>query len=107
MRTKSRQSSLSWHRDNAWDVTLAGIFGDSFPLVRRPLKSSCDQDANSSPPITDIWWLVWGVFLVAAIERNSLLDEDKKWFDMFRVLFELVSAFGGIGLSLGFPSVSL
>ncbi|KAJ6562832.1 potassium transporter [Mycena vulgaris] len=52
----------------------------------------------------DIWWLVWGVFLVAVIERHSLLDEEKKWFDMFRILFEVVSAFAGIGLSLGFPS---
>ncbi|CAK5270995.1 unnamed protein product [Mycena citricolor] len=53
----------------------------------------------------DIWWMVWGVFLVAIIERDNLLDENKKWFDLFRILFELVSAFGGIGLSLGFPSV--
>ncbi|SJL08592.1 uncharacterized protein ARMOST_11958 [Armillaria ostoyae] len=52
----------------------------------------------------DIWWMVWGVFLVAIIERGNIMDEDKKWFDLFRVLFELVSAFGGIGLSLGFPS---
>ncbi|CAK5271447.1 unnamed protein product [Mycena citricolor] len=52
----------------------------------------------------DIWWMVWGVFLVAIIERDNLLDENKKWFDLFRILFELVSAFGGIGLSLGFPS---
>ncbi|KAK0189880.1 potassium transporter [Armillaria mellea] len=52
----------------------------------------------------DIWWMVWGVLLVAIIERGSIMDEDKKWFDLFRVLFELVSAFGGIGLSLGFPS---
>ncbi|KAF8169153.1 cation transport protein-domain-containing protein [Mycena galopus ATCC 62051] len=52
----------------------------------------------------DIWWLVWGVFLVAVIERSNLLDEDKKWFDLFRVVFELVSAFGGIGLSLGLPT---
>ncbi|KAJ7583925.1 potassium transporter [Mycena floridula] len=51
----------------------------------------------------DIWWLVSGVFLVAIIERNNLLDESKKWFDLFRVLFELVSAFSGIGLSLGVP----
>ncbi|KAJ7468718.1 potassium transporter [Mycena latifolia] len=51
----------------------------------------------------DIWWLVWGVFLVAVIERHNLLDDEKKWFDMFRIVFELVSAFGGIGLSLGFP----
>ncbi|TFK62975.1 TrkH-domain-containing protein [Pluteus cervinus] len=52
----------------------------------------------------DIWWLVWAVFVIAIIERDNLLDEEKKWFDMFRVLFELVSAFSGIGLSLGFPS---
>ena len=55
---------------------------------------------------TDIWWLVWGVFLIAIIERASLMDPEMRWFDMFRVLFELVSAFGGIGLSLGFPGVS-
>jgi Trk-type K+ transport system membrane component len=46
------------------------------------------------------------VFLVAVIERHNLLDEDKKWFDLFRIVFELVSAFGGIGLSLGLPTVS-
>ncbi|KAF7302800.1 Potassium transporter [Mycena kentingensis (nom. inval.)] len=52
----------------------------------------------------DLWWLVWGVFLVSVIERGSIIDENKKWFDMFRVIFELVSAFGGIGLSLGLPT---
>ncbi len=48
---------------------------------------------------------MWAVFLVAIIERGQLMDPNEKWFDMFRVLFELVSAFGGIGLSLGFPNV--
>ncbi|THU94444.1 hypothetical protein K435DRAFT_829295 [Dendrothele bispora CBS 962.96] len=48
----------------------------------------------------DIWWLVWAVFLIAIIERGNIMNEDLKWFDLFRVLFELVSAFGGIGLSL-------
>jgi len=60
---------------------------------------------HSTECLLDIWWLVWGVLLVSIIERANLLDESKKWFDLFRVLFELVSAFGGIGLSLGFPSV--
>ena len=55
--------------------------------------------------IIDIWWLVWAIFIIATIERKNLLDNSKVWFDLFRVLFELVSAFGGIGLSLGFPSV--
>lgn len=54
----------------------------------------------------DIWWLVWAILAIAVIERRNLMDEDKKWFDLFRVLFELVSAFGGIGLTLGVPYVS-
>ncbi|KAF8637169.1 hypothetical protein AX17_003073 [Amanita inopinata Kibby_2008] len=54
----------------------------------------------------DIWWLVWGILLVAIIERGNLMDDSKKWFDLFRVVFELVSAFGGIGFSLGVPYVS-
>lgn len=51
----------------------------------------------------DIWWLVWAVFIIAIIERRNLIDDSKKWFDLFHVLFELVAAFGGIGLSLGVP----
>ncbi|KAJ3485808.1 hypothetical protein NLI96_g4697 [Meripilus lineatus] len=53
----------------------------------------------------DVWWLVWGIFLVCIIERTKLMDEENApWFNLFRVVFELVSAFGGIGLSLGLPS---
>ena len=33
------------------------------------------------------------------------MDESKRWFNMFSLIFELVSAFAGIGLSLGFPGV--
>ena len=46
-----------------------------------------------------------GIFLVAIIERGNLMNEEKPWFNMFALIFELVSAFGGIGLSLGFPGV--
>ncbi|KAK0186193.1 potassium transporter [Armillaria mellea] len=52
----------------------------------------------------DVWWMFWGVLLVTIIERGNIMDENKKWFDLFRVIFELVSAFSGIGLSLGLPS---
>jgi Trk-type K+ transport system membrane component len=33
------------------------------------------------------------------------MDENKRWFNMFSLIFEMVSAFAGIGLSLGFPDV--
>ncbi|KAL4244289.1 TrkH Potassium Transport [Abortiporus biennis] len=52
----------------------------------------------------DIWWLVCGIFLICVIERTKIMDEvNAPWFNLFRIVFELVSAFGGIGLSLGVP----
>ncbi|KAI0344047.1 TrkH-domain-containing protein [Trametopsis cervina] len=54
----------------------------------------------------DIWWLVAGIFLICVIERTKIMDDaNAPWFNLFRILvFELVSAFGGIGLTLGIPT---
>ncbi|RPD81556.1 TrkH-domain-containing protein [Lentinus tigrinus ALCF2SS1-7] len=53
----------------------------------------------------DIWWLVWAIFLICIIERTKIMDDDNApWFNLFRIVFELVSAFGGIGLTLGIPT---
>jgi len=51
----------------------------------------------------DIWWLVWGIFIVAIIERGNIMNPEKPYLSIFPIMFELVSAFAGIGLSLGFP----
>ncbi|EJD53027.1 TrkH-domain-containing protein [Auricularia subglabra TFB-10046 SS5] len=53
----------------------------------------------------DLWWLVVGIWLVCIIERDKLMDDNNApWFNLFRVVFELVSAYGGVGLSLGIPT---
>ncbi|TBU58845.1 TrkH-domain-containing protein [Dichomitus squalens] len=53
----------------------------------------------------DIWWLVSGIFLICIIERTKIMDDvNAPWFNVFRIVFELVSAFGGIGLTLGIPT---
>lgn len=71
----------------------------------------------------DIWWLVCGIFLICIVERTKIMDDDNApWFNIFRIgafrivpsalpllmkctiVFELVSAFGGIGLTLGIPT---
>ncbi|KAG5646890.1 hypothetical protein DXG03_001966 [Asterophora parasitica] len=51
----------------------------------------------------DIWWLVWGIMLVAIIERGNIMNAEKPYIALFPIIFELVSAFAGIGLSLGWP----
>ncbi|KAH9927443.1 TrkH-domain-containing protein [Epithele typhae] len=53
----------------------------------------------------DIWWLVWAIFAICIIERTKIMDDvNAPWFNIFRIVFELVSAFGGIGLTLGIPT---
>ncbi|WWD17950.1 hypothetical protein CI109_102395 [Kwoniella shandongensis] len=48
----------------------------------------------------DIWWLGFALWLVCIIERGHI-DDDREWFDIFNIVFELVSAYGTVGLSLG------
>lgn len=34
----------------------------------------------------DIWWLVWGIFLVCVIERTRIMDDvNAPWFNIFRI----------------------
>ncbi|KAJ7668683.1 cation transport protein-domain-containing protein [Mycena polygramma] len=53
----------------------------------------------------DMWWLGLAIFLVCIIERRSIdLEANFGWFNIFSVVFELVSAYGTVGLSLGIPT---
>ncbi|KAL7412684.1 cation transport protein-domain-containing protein [Mrakia frigida] len=50
----------------------------------------------------DIWWLGLALWLVCIIERGAINNPDNEsYFNIFAILFELVSAYGTVGLSLG------
>jgi Trk-type K+ transport system membrane component len=50
----------------------------------------------------DMWWIVGALFLTCIIERPNLNDKAKwEYMNMFNIIFELVSAYGTVGLSLG------
>ncbi|SNX84022.1 related to potassium transporter TRK-1 [Melanopsichium pennsylvanicum] len=52
----------------------------------------------------DIWWLGFALWLICIIERNDIQDASSNgWFTIFSCLFELTSAYGTVGLSLGTP----
>ncbi|KAJ1025198.1 hypothetical protein NDA16_002703 [Ustilago loliicola] len=52
----------------------------------------------------DIWWLGFALWLICIIERNDIQDpSSNSWFTIFSCLFELTSAYGTVGLSLGTP----
>jgi len=55
----------------------------------------------------DMWWLALSLFLLCIIERTPLMDtSDVSWFNIWALIFELVSAYGTVGLSLGIPTAN-
>ncbi|KAF7969625.1 hypothetical protein HWV62_26803 [Athelia sp. TMB] len=53
----------------------------------------------------DMWWLGLALFLVCIVERSAINDNaNLSWFNIFTIVFELVSAYGTVGLSLGIPT---
>ncbi|KAF8470908.1 TrkH-domain-containing protein, partial [Russula ochroleuca] len=53
----------------------------------------------------DLWWLALALFLICIAERDQLRNTDNaSWFTVFAISFEIVSAYGTSGLSLGVPS---
>jgi hypothetical protein len=51
----------------------------------------------------DLWYVFLGLFLVCIIEGDRLQDVNQSSFTIFACLFEIVSAYGTVGLSLGYP----
>ncbi|OCL02181.1 high affinity potassium transport protein [Glonium stellatum] len=54
----------------------------------------------------DLWFVFLGFFLIAIVEGNRLENTNDYAFTLFSVLFEIVSAYGTVGLSLGYPGIN-
>ena len=49
-------------------------------------------------------WLFIFTFLICAIENDRIINDPN--ITVFKIVFEIISAFGGVGLSLGYPGVT-
>ncbi|KAI1761151.1 TrkH-domain-containing protein [Hypoxylon sp. FL1150] len=53
----------------------------------------------------DLWWLVLAVLLIMIIETKHFI-EDPVTFSVFNTVFEVVSAYGCVGISIGLPTAN-
>lgn len=51
----------------------------------------------------DLWFVALGLFILAIAEGNRIQDPNEPSFNLFSCLFEIISAYGTVGLSLGYP----
>jgi potassium uptake Trk family protein len=54
----------------------------------------------------DLWFVFLGLFLISVIEGDRISNNLEPGFTVWTVLFEIVSAYGTVGLSLGYPNTN-
>jgi potassium uptake Trk family protein len=52
----------------------------------------------------DLWYIFLGIFCISIAEADKIVDDADPAFAIFPIFFEVVSAYGNVGLSLGHPT---
>ncbi|KAH7406350.1 cation transport protein-domain-containing protein [Phaeosphaeria sp. MPI-PUGE-AT-0046c] len=103
-----------------------GVAHSPAPTTPTPLKRTFTMDfnrtasvhsLNSHPPTHppslisqqvrgqlshDVWWIALALFLITLIETHHSI-EDPRTYSVFTILFEIVSGYTTIGISIGLP----
>ncbi|KAL1959175.1 hypothetical protein VTO42DRAFT_2680 [Malbranchea cinnamomea] len=98
--------AISMRKTNVYEERSLGVYYDPDE----------DEDEAKEPSYVgthlrkqlsfDLWYIFLGVFLIAIIEGSRLDTTTDHGFTMWGILFEVVSAYGTVGLSLGYPGTS-
>jgi Trk-type K+ transport system membrane component len=100
--------AISMRRTNVYEEKSLGIYAAP--------NEDDDGTGNKEPSYVgahvrrqlsfDLWYIFLGLFIIAIVEGKSLENTNEYAFTMFSVLFEIVSAYGTVGLSLGYPTIN-
>ena len=98
--------AISLRRTNVYEEKSLGIYG---------VPNAEGEDENEPSYIGahlrrqlsfDLWYIFLGLFIIAIVEGGQLQNTNQYSFTLFAVLFEIVSAYGTVGLSLGYPTIN-
>lgn len=99
--------AISMRRTNVYEEKSLGIYD--------PADEDHDEETNAPTYIGahlrrqlsfDLWYVFLGLFIIAISEGTRLEENTDNAFQLFTVLFEVVSAYGTVGLSFGYPGVN-
>lgn len=98
--------AISIRRTNVYEEKSLGVYHD---------KKEDDDTDNDPSAVSyvgthlrrqlsfDLWYVALGFFVIAISEGPKI---EAGRFDLFAVLFEIISAYGTVGLSIGVPNVN-
>jgi len=101
--------AISVRSSNTYEESSLGVYGDDED------PDSLNDTTNSKTYLKshirnqlsfDLWYIFLGCFCVCCSEASRIMDKNDPDFTVFPVFFEVASAYGNVGLSLGHPSVN-
>ena len=97
--------AISVRRTNVYEERSLGVY-NSPSEERDDEKERSYVGAHLRRQLSfDLWYIFLGLFIIAIVEGEQLSNTNEYAFTLFSVLFEIVSAYGTVGLSLGYPNI--
>ncbi|KUJ17492.1 potassium transport protein TRK1/TRK2 [Mollisia scopiformis] len=96
--------AISVRRTNVYEEKSLGIYGNQAEENEDEGEPSYVGAHLRRQLSFDLWYIFLGFFVIAISEGTRLQSGDPA-FTMFSVLFEVVSAYGTVGLSLGYTNI--
>jgi Trk-type K+ transport system membrane component len=96
--------AISMRRTNVYEEKSLGVWGGDEEDSDRP-NSYVGTHLRLQLSF-DLWFVFLGFFLIAVIEGRRLENTNDYAFTLFSLLFEIISAYGTVGLSLGYPGIN-
>ena len=97
--------AISMRRTNVYEEKSLGIYGTTKDETEDEKEPSYVGAHLRRQLSFDLWYIFLGLFIIAIAEGDRLANTNEYAFTLFSVLFEIVSAYGTVGLSLGYPNI--
>ncbi|GAA6022173.1 hypothetical protein JCM10207_003933 [Rhodosporidiobolus poonsookiae] len=102
--------AVSIRSTNVYEEKSMGVYDEDFDENPDDVEARFDKSHSATQYIGyharkqlafDLWWLALAVWLICIVERHRIGSEDWPEVSIFTLIFEIVSAYGTVGLSLG------
>ncbi|KAF5857837.1 hypothetical protein ETB97_005211 [Aspergillus alliaceus] len=97
--------AISVRASNTYEESALGLYPFEAEMDERDGKSYIMAHIRNQLTF-DLWYIFFGTFCICIAEADGIMDVSDPAFSVFPILFEVVSAYGNVGLSLGYPTVN-
>ncbi|RPB00540.1 hypothetical protein L873DRAFT_1835026 [Choiromyces venosus 120613-1] len=102
--------AISIRRTNVYEEHSLGVYipaGETSELQKGKRDEGTYIKAHIRRQLEfDLWYVFLGLFLICIAEGKRIADTNDYAFTAFGVFFEVVSAYGTVGESLGYPGIN-